>query len=275
MVAWATPQAIIQGMAAHIPSRPQPPDHPSTGERPTGHAEPAPLGGLLVVDKPVGPSSMAVCARVRGALRAGGAPKRVKVGHGGTLDPLASGVLVVLCGRATRLCDRVMAGPKRYRARVDLSAFTTTDDREGERTEVFVAEPPDERRVREAAARFVGQIMQRPPAFSAMKVGGKRAYALARKGESVLLEPRPVFVEAVEVLAYAWPHLDLDIRCGKGVYIRSIARDLGGALGTGGSLASLRRTAVGGFTIEQAIPMEELPRTLRQADLLPVDQWQD
>lgn len=234
-----------------------------------------PIDGLLVVDKPEGPSSMAVCARVRGALRGGGAPKRVKVGHGGTLDPLASGVLVVMCGKATPLCDRVMAGAKRYRTRVDLSAFSTTDDREGERTEVHVQSPPSETRVREAIAEFVGEIMQRPPAFSAMKVGGKRAYALARKGAAVELAPRPVFIEAIDLLALDWPHVELDVRCGKGVYIRSLARDLGVALGTGGMLAALRRTAVGGFTIDMATPMEDLPRTLKQEDLLPVDAWRD
>lgn len=236
---------------------------------------PASINGLLVVDKPVGPSSMAVCARVRGALRAGGAPKRVKVGHGGTLDPLASGVLVVLCGKATPLCDRVMAGAKRYQTRVDLSAFSTTDDREGERAEVEVRNPPSEAQVRDAVAKFVGNIMQRPPAFSAMKVGGKRAYALARKGEVVQLEPRPVFIEAIDVLGYAWPYVDLDVRCGKGVYIRSLARDLGVALGTGGTLAALRRTAVGAFTIDMATPMSGLQRSMTQADLLSVEAWRD
>ena len=235
----------------------------------------APIQGLLIVDKPVGPSSMAVCARVRGALRAGGAPKRVKVGHGGTLDPLASGVLVILCGKATPLCNRVMAGAKRYVATVDLSAFTTTDDREGERQQVDVSHPPGEADIRQAVAGFVGEIMQRPPAFSALKVGGRRAYDLARKGQAVQLEPRPVRIDGIDVVSYQWPDLVLDVRCGKGVYIRSLARDLGAALGTGGSLAGLRRTAVGNFTIEQSVGLEDVPRVLVQEDLLPVDRWID
>ncbi|MEO1278358.1 MAG: tRNA pseudouridine(55) synthase TruB [Planctomycetota bacterium] len=240
----------------------------------TSEAE-EPLCGLLVIDKPLGLSSMAVCARVRGALRRGGAPKRVKVGHGGTLDPLASGVLVVLCGKATPLCDRVMRGTKRYLARVDLSAFTTTDDREGERTEVECADTPSMRDVENALPAFVGTVMQRPPAFSAMKVGGRRAYALARKGHTVELEPRPVEIHSMKVTEYDWPFADLDIVSGKGVYIRSIARDLGTALGTGGTLESLRRTAVGAFTIEQAMPLNELPDEIGQPDLLPVDRWID
>ena len=259
-MAKATRRAIIPGM-----------DDATQAETPG----PSPINGLLIVDKAVGPSSMAVCARVRGALRAGGAPKRVKVGHGGTLDPLASGVLVILCGKATPLCNRVMAGEKRYEARVDLSAFTTTDDREGEREEVEVDSSPTDDCVHEAVGGFVGEIMQRPPAFSAMKVGGRRAYALARQGEVVELEPRPVTIHAIDVLAYEWPFVDLDIRCGKGVYIRSLARDLGCTLGTGGSLAALRRTAVGAFAIDHAIPMESLPRVLTQADLLSVDRWVD
>ncbi|UYV14058.1 MAG: tRNA pseudouridine(55) synthase TruB [Phycisphaera sp.] len=239
------------------------------------HAHPAPVSGLLVIDKPEGPSSMHACARVRSALRRGGAPKRVKVGHGGTLDPLATGLLVILCGKATPLCNRVMIGKKQYRARVDLSAFTTTDDREGERTEVVIERPPTKDRVLEALGAFVGDVMQRPPAFSAMKVGGHRAYALARKGKVVELEPRPVTIHSIELMRYEWPFADLDIRSGKGVYIRSLARDLGVALGTGGSLAALRRTAVGRFTIDRATRLDDLPTVLTQADLLPVEAFVD
>lgn len=240
-----------------LPSHPQP-------------DQPVPIRGLLVIDKPEGPSSMHVCARVRAALRRGGAPKRIKVGHGGTLDPLATGLLVVLCGKATPLCNEIMAGEKRYEARVDLSAFSTTDDREGERTEVAVEQPPTEDELRGALSEFVGDVMQRPPAFSAMKVGGRRAYALARKGQEVKLEPRPVTIHSIDLVSYCWPFVDLEIRSGKGVYIRSIARDLGTALGTGGSLASLRRTAVGRFNIDQAVRLEDLPEMLAQEDLLPV-----
>ena len=242
---------------------------PAGGQRSIVH-EPAPIDGLLVVDKPLGPTSMRACAAVRARLRRGGAPKGVKVGHAGTLDPLATGVLVILCGRATKACERLMATEKRYTASVDLSAFTDTDDREGTRTPVDVAQPPTGADLRDALGTFVGEVLQRPPAFSAMKIGGRRAYALARRGEAVVLEPRPVTIHAIDLLSYQWPFAELDIRCGKGVYVRSLARDLGLALGTGGTLASLRRTAVGPFTIEQATPLDDLPQSLAQADLLAV-----
>ncbi|MEO1009267.1 MAG: tRNA pseudouridine(55) synthase TruB [Planctomycetota bacterium] len=232
--------------------------------------EPAPpISGLLVIDKPIGPSSMKACAIVRAKLRRGGAPKRVKVGHGGTLDPLASGVLVVLCGRATKLCDRVMAGEKRYVAKVDLSAFSDTDDREGARRPVRVAGPPTDDAIRAALRGFVGEIDQVPPAYSAIKVGGRRAYALARAGAPPDLAPRRVEIHAIAALGYAWPMLTLGVRCGKGVYIRSLARDVGHALGTGGMLAGLRRTAVGRFAIEDATTIDELPESLTQSDLEP------
>lgn len=241
----------------------QPPGASPTAEQPFSPT------GLLVIDKPLRLTSMDVCRRVRRRLINAGAPKRVKVGHGGTLDPLATGVLVVLIGKATRLCDTIMAGEKGYDARVDLSAFTTTDDAEGERTEVPVATPPSADELAQACARFVGTIMQTPPAFSAMKVGGQRAYKLARRGEAPEMKPRPVVIEAIEITSYAFPHVDLSIRCGKGTYIRSLARDLGRALGTGGTLAALRRTRVGAFTIDRARGLDSLPERLTQADLLP------
>lgn len=232
-----------------------------------------PISGIVVVDKPEGVSSMGVCRVVRGKLRTGGAPKRIKVGHGGTLDPLATGVLVVLVGKATKLCDRVMIGEKRYTAGVDLSAFSETDDREGQREEVEVPEPPPTEEIVSACARFVGEIMQRPPAYSAMKVNGQRAYKLARAGMAPRLEPRPVVIHACEVISYHWPIATLDIRCGKGTYIRSLARDLGVALGTGGMLASLRRTAVGPFLIDAAVALDDLPQPMSASDLTPAERY--
>lgn len=226
-----------------------------------------PLAGVLLVDKPEGPTSMTVCRRVRRALVAGGAPKRVKVGHGGTLDPLATGLLVVLIGRATRLCERVMAGTKRYVAGVDLSRTSTTDDREGEQRTVEV-EPLERARVEAALGGFRGTIVQRPPAHSAMKVGGRRAYELARRGEAVELEPRPVRIDAIELTAYEWPIATIDVTCGKGTYIRSLARDLGGALGAGGMLVSLRRLSTGPFDVSGATPLDGLPGVLTGDDLL-------
>jgi tRNA pseudouridine55 synthase len=211
---------------------------------------------------------MDACRVVKRRLIAGGALKKVKVGHGGTLDPLATGLLVILIGKATKLCDLVMAGAKSYTADVDLSAFTATDDAEGERQEVAVTTPPTRAMVEAMLPRFTGVIQQRPPAFSAMKVGGQRAYKLARKGRAVLLVERPVRIDAIRVLAYEWPRLALEIDCGKGTYIRSLARDLGAALGVGGHLAGLRRTRIGRFSIDRARSMDALPDTLTQADLL-------
>jgi tRNA pseudouridine55 synthase len=224
------------------------------------------LDGLLVVDKPEGPTSFDVVARVR-RLAEG-----ARTGHAGTLDPLASGVLVLALGTATKSIERLMDTVKRYRTTVDLSAFTTTDDREGERTEVAVAEPPSEEDIRAALVRFEGVIEQRPPAFSAMKVRGRRAYSLARVGAPTDLPPRPVRIDRIALVSYAWPWADIEIICGKGTYIRSIARDLGLALGTGGHCATLRRTAVGPFDDRMAWPLGELPSPIRATHLMPVAQ---
>jgi tRNA pseudouridine55 synthase len=230
--------------------------------------------GLLIVDKPEGPTSMHVCRIVKAKLRRGGAPKSVKVGHGGTLDPLATGVVVVLVGRAaTRLCDKVMAGEKRYIAEIDLAHRSTTDDREGELTEINLFREPERQEVEAACAALVGEILQAPPAHSAVWVEGRRAYKIARAGETPDIKPRSVIVHEITILEYAFPRLTLDIRCAKGTYIRSIARDLGTALGAGGMLAALRRTAVGEFTIDRAIALDQLPEPLTPDDLLPLPPW--
>lgn len=234
--------------------------------------KPAPQG-LIIIDKPLGKTSMQVCANVRARLRKAGAPKRIKVGHAGTLDPLATGVLVVLVGKATRLQDRFMAGRKRYTARVDLSAVSRTDDREGPVTPVE-CEAVSREAIESSLPRFVGTIMQRPPAYSAMKIGGRRAYDLARKSETdadlPVLEPRPITIDSIDILDYDWPILTLDIACAKGTYIRSLARDLGEALHTGGMLDALVRTQVGRHTIDQARSLDDLPTELTQQDLLRV-----
>lgn len=227
--------------------------------------------GLLVIDKPRGPTSMSVCRVVKACLRKGGAPKSTKVGHGGTLDPLATGVVVVLVGRAaTRLCDRIMAGEKRYTAEIDLAHRSTTDDLEGQLTEIHLLRAPSLEEVRAACARFVGEIDQIPPAHSAVWVEGERAYHLARAGKDPALKPRPVTIHSIDILDYAFPRLTLDIRCGKGTYIRSLARDIGLALGAGGMLTALRRTAVGEFTLDRAIPLDAVPSPLLQEHLLPL-----
>jgi tRNA pseudouridine55 synthase len=223
------------------------------------------LHAILPLDKSLGITSMQAVARVR--RLAGGA----RTGHAGTLDPLATGVLVLALGKCTRQIESLMATEKRYLTEIDLTAFTTTDDVEGERTEVplgapgAAAAPPTRAEVERAlATRFTGTVMQRPPAFSAMKVGGRRAYAMARKGEAPELAPRPVVIHSVAVTAYEWPMLALNIHCGKGTYVRSIARELGQALGTGGHCTMIRRTAVGEFTIDRAVRMDALPERITQ-----------
>jgi len=243
---------------------------------------PASISGILVIDKPLRMTSMSVCAKIRGKLHAGLrnmdpeassafiVPKRIKVGHGGTLDPLATGVLVILVGKATTLCDRVMAGDKEYLATVDLSRTSPTDDLEAQATTVEGVEPPTRAQLETACATYTGVIEQIPPDHSAIKIDGKRAYASARAGEAPRLKPRPVRIDAIEILGYQWPLADLRITCGKGVYIRSLARDLGRALQTGGVLTALRRTQVGQWSIEQAIRVEDLPDPMVPSDLLPV-----
>lgn len=227
--------------------------------------------GLLVVDKPAGPTSMDVCRMVRARLRAGGARRGIRVGHGGTLDPLATGVLVVLVGAATRRSREVMALPKRYLACIDLSRRSTTDDLEGEVEWLGEAEPPAPEAVAAACARFVGTIEQVPPAYSAVKLSGRRAYALARRGEAPKPAARRVTIHALTVVAYAWPKLTIELRCGSGTYVRSVARDLGASLGVYGMVEWLRRTAVGPWTIDRATPLGALPAQLGQGDLQPVE----
>jgi len=227
-------------------------------------AETTGLCGILVVDKPLGWSSMTVIRKVRAAA----GNRKLKAGHAGTLDPLATGVVVVCIGKATKTVDQVMGQTKVYEAEVDLSAFTTTDDREGEREEVVVQTPPNESQVREVLTRFVGEVEQTPPIFSAIHINGQRAYKLARRGETILMPRRIVRIDAVELLAYHWPLATIRVTCGKGTYIRTLARDIGKALGTGGHLASLRRTAVGDFRIEQATAGNQLPQPLLQEHLM-------
>lgn len=227
-------------------------------------------GGLLVLDKPRGITTMHLCRMVRRHLIAGGATRNIKVGHAGTLDPLASGVVIVLVGSATRLCAEIMDRPKRYEAHIDLAHISTTDDLEGQVAKVPVAAPPSRADVEAACRSFVGTITQRPPPHSAVWVGGVRSYHLARAGRPPDLPPRQVVIYAIEVLGYEWPLLRLDLRCGKGTYIRSLARDLGRRLGTGGMLASLRRTEVGEFTVTKAISPADLPERLALSDLLTV-----
>ncbi|MFJ9314561.1 tRNA pseudouridine(55) synthase TruB [Pimelobacter simplex] len=207
--------------------------------------------GLVVVDKPGGMTSHAVVSRVRRALGTR------KVGHAGTLDPMATGVLVLGVERATRLLGHLMLTEKSYSATVRLGQATTTDDAEGEPTATTSTAHVTEDAVRTALTAFEGEISQVPSTVSAIKVDGKRAYARARAGEEVELQARPVTIHEITAGGFRregdFLDLEIRVRCSSGTYIRAIARDLGTALGVGGHLTALRRHAVGEFTLDGAV----------------------
>src|SRR5436305_291397 len=178
------------------------------------------MDGLLVIDKPGGVTSRDAVNRVQRWF-----PRRTKIGHTGTLDPLATGVLVLCIGSATRLTEYVQRMGKTYLTQLLLGATSDTNDADGTLTPVAGVSAPDAATVAVAVAGFVGVIQQVPPAYSAAKVTGRRAYDLARGGEEVTLAPRPVRIDGIDILSYAFPRLELEVRCGKGTYIRSLARD--------------------------------------------------
>ena len=213
------------------------------------------LHGFLTIDKPAGISSHDVVARVRRVAR------QKRVGHGGTLDPAATGVLPIGLGEATRLLEYLVEGKKRYQATIGLGRTTTTDDAEGTTLAELPVPPLTADQLRTALAAFTGTIMQVPPMYSAIQVEGRRLYDLARKGEELELAARTVEIDEIVLLDWEAPRLSVDIRCGKGTYIRAIARDLGSALGCGGHLAALRRTAVGPLSLDSAVPLATLEET--------------
>lgn len=210
------------------------------------------MDGILIVDKPQGLTSHDVVAVVRRAAKTG------KVGHAGTLDPMATGVLVVAIGSATRTLEYLTAHDKRYTATVRLGQNTTTYDAEGEVTFTYEGELPDFSSIENAVASQRGKIAQVPPIFSAIKQDGEPLYAKARRGEAVEVAAREVTVHQLDIVAWSPPELMIEVRCSKGTYIRSIAYDIGAALGVGGHLTALRRTASGAFTETQAHSLEEI-----------------
>jgi tRNA pseudouridine55 synthase len=217
-----------------------------------------PLLGIINLDKPAGLTSARAVGIAKRLL-----PRGTKIGHAGTLDPFATGVLLLLVGKATKACERLMDAAKQYDATVRLGATTPTDDPDSPpvpwpRPEGEPPPLPARAEIEAALGRFVGLVQQRPPPFSAMKVAGRRAYDLARAGTEVRLAARPVRVYGIELLDYAWPDVRLRIDCGRGTYVRSIARDLGAALDRGGHLTALRRTAVGPFRVDAAVTLDDL-----------------
>lgn len=231
--------------------------------------------GVILVDKPFRLSSTSIVRVVKrrianGLIGTGGGGVRAKVGHAGTLDPLASGLLILLVGKTTKMCDALMADEKDYTAEIDLSVLSPTDDLEAATTPVPVERIPTRDEINAVALTFIGAIEQTPPAHSAIKIGGKPAYKLARKGKDPGLKPRPVFIRSLEVLSYEWPLVRLQITCGKGTYIRSLARDFGKALGIGGCLTALRRTRIGDFHVDNAWKLDDVPDPLGQDSLIVV-----
>jgi len=211
------------------------------------------LDGILNLNKPEGISSARAVSRVKFLIE-----RQAKVGHAGTLDPFATGVLLVLVGKATRQSEAMMSEPKQYEATVRLGATTETDDLDSAEVPFPGAVLPTLQQVQDVLPRFIGTVPQRPPAYSALKVGGRRACDLARKGRQIELAERPVRIDAIELLSFNPPDVRLRIDCGRGTYIRAIARDLGLALHCGGYLTQLCRTRVGRFSVADAIAFDQL-----------------
>jgi tRNA pseudouridine55 synthase len=213
--------------------------------------------GLLVLDKPAGLTSRDAVDRAQRWF-----PKGTRIGHTGTLDPLATGVLVLTVGAATRLAEYVQRMEKTYRTTIRLGATSNSDDCEGTIVPTNAAQLPDRAAVDRVVGEFIGEIDQVPPAFSAVNVTGQRAYRLARRGKPVSLTSRRIRVHAIDVLAYEYPRLELEVRCGKGTYIRSLARDIGQRLSCGGYVESLRRMRVGPFAPESAVGFDAQRETV-------------
>jgi tRNA pseudouridine55 synthase len=229
------------------------------------------LSGLLLIDKPSGPTSHDVVQRIRRALG------ERSIGHTGTLDPLASGLLPLVVGRATRLASWLTGSDKTYEATITLGFATDTDDSQGARLEEPCGPVPDAGTVADALAEFRGSLTQVPPRHSAKKIGGRKAYDLARKDKPVDLKPVNVTVHELEWIGFAPPLLTVRMKVSAGFYVRGLARDLGSRLGCGGHISQLRRTAAGAFRIEDALPLDEAERRgplladrlIAPADVLP------
>jgi tRNA pseudouridine55 synthase len=211
------------------------------------------MDGLLIINKPSGWTSFDVVAKIRNKLGV------KKVGHTGTLDPMATGVLVLCLGKATKLAQEITGTDKEYTGEITLGATSDTDDAEGKISQIknYELKITNSKEIQNVLKQFQGTIQQVPPIFSAKKIKGQRAYKLARKGEKVELKPVEITIHELELLAYKWPVIHVRILCSKGTYIRSLARDIGKELGVGGYLSKLERTKVGKYTIDQSVSIEE------------------
>ena len=224
--------------------------------------------GIIVIDKPAGWTSMDVCAKLRGMYR------EKRIGHAGTLDPMATGVLPVFIGRATRAVEFASEGEKEYVAGLKLGLITNTQDTSGETLEQRPVSVTQEQ-LEQPLSKFRGDIEQIPPMYSAIKIGGKKLYELARKGKEVEREPRPVTIHALTLEEQTAPdEYIIRVRCSKGTYVRTLCHDIGQALGCGACMSSLRRTMAAGFTLEQAVSLDTVQEHEdRTALLLPVETY--
>ena len=226
-------------------------------------------GEVLCIDKPLGWTSFDAVKRLRGALSRRLGLKKIKVGHAGTLDPLATGVMIICTGKATKRIDELQAGIKEYIATIALGATTPSFDLETEIDATYPTEHITEELVRSVLDRFTGAIQQIPPAYSACKVDGHRAYKLARKGHEVELKPKTLVIDEMELLSFSPTEITIRTVCSKGTYIRALARDIGQALGSGGHLTALRRTRVGAICIDDCLSVADAANLIREAELAP------
>lgn len=224
-------------------------------------------GEILYIDKPLGWTSFDAVKRLRGSLSRRLGMKKIKVGHAGTLDPLATGVMILCTGKATKRIDELQAGIKEYIATIALGATTPSFDLETEIDATYPTEHITEDLVLSVLKQFHGQIEQIPPAFSAVKIGGQRAYDLARKGRQVELKPKILVIDEIELLEYSQESIKVRVVCSKGTYIRALARDIGQALGSGAHLTALQRTRVGDVTLAQCLSVAQAAELIKVVEL--------
>ena len=220
-------------------------------------------GQVLLIDKPLGWTSFQVVNKVRWLIRKKFDLKKIKVGHAGTLDPLASGLLIICTGKFTKKIDTYQAQEKEYTGTITLGATTPSYDLETDFDRTFDLSGIISEKIKEATSEFLGEIQQQPPVFSALKKDGKRLYEFARAGEDVVIPKRIVNISAFEILNIELPHIDFRVICSKGTYIRSLAHDFGKALNNGGYLSALRRTRIGEFNVDNSISILEFEERMK------------
>lgn len=225
-------------------------------------------GEILYIDKPLHWSSFDAVKRVRGIMARRLKIKKMKVGHAGTLDPLATGVMIVCTGKATKRIDELQAHTKEYVATIALGATTPSFDLETEIDATYPTEHITREMVEEVLNKFTGRIEQVPPAFSACKIDGKRAYKMARKGKEVELKAKILVIDEIELLEYSQQSIVVRVVCSKGTYIRALARDIGAALNSGGHLTALRRTRVGDVKVEDCLSVEQAVEMLNNIEIV-------